>query len=135
MHDAADGTISFAALEVRRKTGVEAFRSGGRSARFELIEFWQWTCSDLTNTALRGVLAEFIVARALGAADGTRVEWDACDVRTADGLKVEVKSAAYLQSWRQAMPSSIPFDVRPSLGWDAATFQYRSVSSWSAVAT
>jgi hypothetical protein len=36
-------------------------------------------------------------------------------------VKVEVKSAAYLQSWRQTRLSAICFDVRPTVGWDAST--------------
>ncbi len=62
-------------------------------------DFWQWSASDLIGTVMRGVLAEFLVAHALGIdKEGFRVEWDAFDLGTcaADGsrLKVEVKSAA-----------------------------------------
>jgi hypothetical protein len=74
----------------------------------------------LSNT-LRGRLAEFIVATALGRADGIRQEWDDVDLRLADGTSVEVKSAAYVQSWEQHEPSKIRFDIAPTLGWDAET--------------
>lgn len=57
----------------------------------------------------------------LGVAEGVRVEWDAYDLRTRSGIKVEVKSAAYIQSWAQTRPSTITFDVRATIGWDAAT--------------
>lgn len=50
-----------------------------------------------------------------------RTEWDAFDVRTSSGLRVEVKSAAYLQSWSQRELSEISFDIAPKRGWDAAT--------------
>jgi hypothetical protein len=47
---------------------------------------------------LRGLLAEYLVARALGlATDGARDSRSSLDLRTKTGLRVEVKSAAYLQ--------------------------------------
>jgi hypothetical protein len=50
-----------------------------------------------------------------------RVEWDPYDLRTPSGLCVEVKSAAYLQSWAQRGESSISFDIRETLAWDTQT--------------
>ena len=46
-------------------------------------------------------LAEYIVAKALGIRDTKRVEWDPYDLEI-DDVKVEVKSAAYVQTWEQA---------------------------------
>src|SRR5581483_9899930 len=57
----------------------------------------------------------------LGLADGVRAEGDAYDLQTADGVKIEVKSAAYVQSWAQKAPSVITFDIAPTRYWDAAT--------------
>jgi hypothetical protein len=108
------------ALTVVRKTGAEPFVSSGAPLGFHLLEFWQWAASDLTSNALRGVLAEYLVAKALGAADGVRAEWDSCDLRT-ETVAVEVKSAAYLQTWFQTKPSQISFDIAPKCGWDATT--------------
>ena len=70
------------------------------------------------------MLAEFLVARALGAAEGVRVEWDAYDCKTAGGKKVEVKSAAYLQSWAQERLSAIRFGIQRTRAWEAATNEY-----------
>ena len=36
-------------------------------------------------------------------------------------MRNEVKSVAYLQSWKQNQLSSINFEVRATLGWDAVT--------------
>ena len=85
-------------------------------------DFWQWSASDLLNNTTRGVLAEFLVAHALGIhKEGFRVEWDAFDLETCDGLKVEVKSAAYVQSWPQRQLSPIRFNVAPKKRiWEAA---------------
>lgn len=112
------------ALTVCRKWGTERFHEGGRELPFDLLGFWQWSASDLVGNALRGMLAEYLVACDLGVADGTRVEWDAHDLQTRDGVKVEVKSAAYLQSWRQERLSAISFGIPPTFGWDASTNTY-----------
>jgi len=64
--------------------------------------------SDLVSNATRGRLAEFIVAQALNVdTSGVRDEWAAYDLLTSSGIKVEVKSAAYLQSWAQRRHSNI----------------------------
>ena len=108
-------------LAVVRKTGTEPFRIGTAVTGFDLLSFWQWSASDLVSNALRGRLAEFLVAQALGIADGVRAEWDAYDLRTPRGLTLEVKSAAYLQTWAQKALSAISFDIAPTRFWEAAT--------------
>jgi hypothetical protein len=74
---------------------------------------------------MRGHLAEFIVAKAIGAAGSTRNEWAAYDLITPDGIKVEVKSAAYLQSWSQDKYSTIQFSVRKTKELDLEKGGYR----------
>lgn len=48
--------------------------------------------SDLRTNNTRGYLAEYLVAKAVGATT-CRVEWDTYDVLTPEGPRVEVKSA------------------------------------------
>jgi hypothetical protein len=109
-------------LSVVRKTGGEPFRKDGESLGFDLLSFWQWVTSDLASNTTRGLVAEYIVARALGlAADGLREEWAAFDLRTPNEVSVEVKSGAYLQTWHQKKPSLIRFPIPKTLAWDAAT--------------
>ena len=50
-----------------------------------------------------------------------RDEWGAFDLTTAEGLKVEVKSAAYLQSWYQSRLSSISFRTPKTQAFNAIT--------------
>lgn len=114
----------FPAITPVAKTGEERFTHQGTDLDWQLKNFWSWYASDLVGNALRGCLAEFIVAKALGCATGVRTEWDACDIRTVDGIKVEVKSAAYVQSWRQSHPSKISFGIAPTQGWNAETNEY-----------
>jgi hypothetical protein len=110
-----------------RKSGHEQFHAGGKAIQFDLLSFWQWSASDLVSNALRGRLAEFLVGNALGIIDGVRSEWDAYDLRTAEGVTIEVKSAAYLQT-SQVKLSTIQFDVRLTRYWDVATNVYHPIS-------
>ena len=92
------------------KTGNESFHANGQSIGFDLLSFWRWSCSDLVSNATRGRLAEFIVAKALGiTTDCVRDEWGAYDLKMLEGIKVEVKSAAFVQSWHQDKLSKISF--------------------------
>jgi hypothetical protein len=82
--------------------------------------FWEWAYGDLLSNTNRGVLAEYIVATALGIHDTKRLEWDQYDLEIGD-VKVEVKSAAYVQTWKQPRLSKIVFGIRTAMGWDART--------------
>jgi hypothetical protein len=111
-----------ARLKVKLKTGNECFHSHGASLGYTLLDFWRWSVSDLVSNATRGRLAEFIVAKALGiSTDDVRDEWAAYDLISPDGVKVEVKSAAYVQSWSQKRYSSIQFLTRKTRPWDPDT--------------
>jgi hypothetical protein len=115
-------TINLPRLHATRHTGNEPFHFDERQLGLNLLDFWQWSVSDLVSNATRGRLAEFIVASALGIAhDGVRDEWGAYDLTTSDGIAVEVKSAAYLQSWNQTDYSSIMFKVPKTLAWSPDT--------------
>jgi len=94
-------------------------------------EFWEWAYDDLLTNTTRGVLAEYIVAKALGIHDTKRVEWDKYDLNI-DGIGVEVKSAAYVQTWEQTRPSTIEFDIRPAKSWDERTNAYTASAQRSA---
>lgn len=109
---------------LNRKTGEEHFRIGEEELNVKLLNFWSWGQSDILNNSLRGVLAEYIVATALGVNTGVRVEWDAYDLITENGIKIEVKSCAYLQSWQQNSYSNIIFDIRNTMGWNSETNEY-----------
>lgn len=111
-------------IPVARKTGDESFHQHEHPLALTLRQFWQWSCSDLVHNVVRGQLAEFLVACALGVADETQPGWNAYDLVTTDGIKVEVKSSAYVQSWMQKRYSAIVFDIRPTQGWDARTNEF-----------
>ncbi|MBC7812134.1 MAG: hypothetical protein H7175_13350, partial [Burkholderiales bacterium] len=89
--------------KLQPETPIEGTRS------LTVGDFWAWAYSDILSNANRSVLAEFLVGAALGVLDKPRKEWDAVDLRYRE-KKIEVKSAAYLQSWQQKQLSIIRFD-------------------------
>jgi len=109
-------------IELKRREGDDSFHVQGCALGFDLLSFWQWSSSDVVSNATRGVLAEYLVAQALGVAAGSvREEWAAFDIEALDGTRVEVKSAAYVQSWHQDRLSRITFRVPKTLAWDRDT--------------
>ncbi|HQP37659.1 MAG TPA: hypothetical protein PLI95_20885, partial [Polyangiaceae bacterium] len=113
--------MNLEALTLLPRTGTDPFHDAGTTLGFDLLSFWRWACSDLCSNLMRGVLAEYMVAKAVGCGAGVRCEWDAWDLVTPDGIKVEVKTSEYLQTWKQKKLSAISFGIQPTFGWDAAT--------------
>lgn len=109
------------------KEADEAFRGQNGAIELTVLDFWQWANSNLLDNAARGILAEFLVAHALERTDTPRREWGAFDVQTGSGLKIEVKSASYAQSWPQERPSKIVFNIAPRKNaWDAESNDWES---------
>ena len=86
-----------------------------------MSDFWRWAWSDLRDNTVRGVLAEFIVAAALGRTATRRKGWDNYEVQSDSGVKVEVKASGYLQSWAQAKHSRLDFGRVAARSWDENT--------------
>jgi hypothetical protein len=80
------------------------------------------------GNSLRGLLAEYLVRAAVGSQVAVRVEWDAYDLETPAGIKVEVKTSGYLQSWDQKQLSEIAFDIAPKRLLDVLTSTYSEVA-------
>lgn len=113
---------SLSKIDPIRRSGNESFHLDGQPLNFSLLDFWRWSSSDIISNAKRGVLAEFIVGSALGITqDNIRDEWAAFDLLSPEGIRIEVKSAAYIQSWSQNKLSSISFNVRKTRAWSAET--------------
>jgi len=105
-----------------RSRGEEQIRDEHGVPRGSLLGFWRWAYSQTLDNALRGVLAEYLVGLALGGPDrDASGEWDPYDLTTPDGVKVEVKSTAYLQSWAQKRKSTLVFNIPETNAWDSAT--------------
>ena len=102
------------------------FTIDGQSSSFSVLDFWVWVGSDVLNNAMRGKVAEYIVGQATGswAESPVRVEWDTVDLKTPEGISIEVKSAAYSQTWHQPRPSRISFEIKKKIPWDPKTGEY-----------
>ncbi|MGB0864197.1 MAG: hypothetical protein ACPG19_08915 [Saprospiraceae bacterium] len=92
----------------------EAFKLKSKKLDFNITDFWKWTLSDLVENRNRGILAEFIVKEALQIKSSSRIEWDSYDFETVKGVRIEVKSSAYIQSWKQNEYSTISFNIKPT---------------------
>lgn len=88
-----------------------------------MLDFWRWSVSsDILSNATRGRFAEFIVATATDIEKtALRYEWSSYDLETPDGIKLEIKSAAYIQSWFQRTLSTISFSTKAAFYWDSLT--------------
>jgi len=107
-------------IRAKPLAGSEPFTGDGRELGFDVGSFWRWSSSDLLSNVTRGVLAEYLVAQALGvAADRVREPWEAFDLTTPEGIPVEVESASYVQSWFQRDDPKISYGVRRTRAWDA----------------
>lgn len=113
---------NYEAIPPTLKSGDEKLRAADSVLNHSLLDFWRWSVSDILSNATRGRFAEFIVATACGI-DITvpRDEWGAFDLVTPSGIKIEVKSAAFIQSWFQNNLSSIQFSIKKTRGWDSST--------------
>ncbi len=119
----AEKGCKYPAIETKKKDGNEQFLNAG-SHVYTLRDFWAWAYSDLVDNTERGKLAEFIVAMALGITEGISGSWDKYDLLSKEGIRVEVKTSAYLQSWSQQNLSKIRFGIQPTYGWDSITNEY-----------
>ena len=108
------------AIKTIPKNGNEELSFNEINIRFSLLDFWKWSVSDLMSNATRGRLAEFIVGTSVGLnPENLRDEWDAYDITSDNGIKIEVKSASYIQSWSQREFSKISFSIKKAKFWDA----------------
>ncbi len=102
------------------RDGDERFKLRGDAAKFTLYDYWRWMGSDLVSNVDRGIVAEFIVAMLLGARElkYPRASWAGHDItydKQETWASIEVKSAAYVQSWHRidTKPTDIRFDIAP----------------------
>ena len=87
------------AIQATRKSGKECFE--GMDGENSLQDFWAWAFSDLVSNTERGKLAEYLVAKAMGCGTQISQTWESYDLLSPEGIKIEVKTSAYIQSWKQ----------------------------------
>lgn len=99
-------------------TGLEKISDEHGNSVATVQDFWAWAYSNLTNNTERGAYAEYLVSIALEAEAITRIDWMPFDVLTPDGIRVEVKTSAYLQAWKQTNLSKIIFGIPQTHKYD-----------------
>ena len=102
---------------MRQLTGDELFSNEGMQLNFSMSDFWRWYASNTLHSALRGAIAEFIVAKALDLPCTVRQTWDAYDLKY-NNKKIEVKSSAYLQDDNGDSFSRISFSIAKHSHWN-----------------
>ena len=88
------------------------------------LDFWRWAYSDLLGNTERGAVAEYLVASALGISREDRISWNSYDLLSNEGIKIEVKASAYIQTWGQERLSDIRFGIQPTYAWNSETNVY-----------
>ena len=76
------------------------FGGGVSPSTASLAEFWQWGFGDLCDDDVNGIFAEWVVHLLLDVPSKRRVSWANSDIITPSGIRVEVKSSSYWQSWK-----------------------------------
>ena len=102
---------------MKQLTGDELFSNEGTHYPFSISDFWKWYASNTLHSALRGAIAEFIVAKALELPCVIRQSWDAYDLEY-KGIKIEVKSSAYIQDDNEDRFSRISFSIAKHSHWN-----------------
>lgn len=114
-----ENVLNLPSVKATPKSGEENLTFNGENIGYKLINFWQWSTSNILSNATRGKFAEFMVGTAIELDSNTiRDEWSAYDLESKEGVKIEVKSASYIQSWKQKNYSNISFSIKPSKHWD-----------------
>lgn len=112
---------------MQQLTGNEEFILHNTGTGVHVKDFWRWAYSDLLNNTYRGVMAEFLVYSSLNSSVSpsdiqVRTNWLPFDLTSPSGKRIEVKSAAYLQSWNTDFPSQIRYNISPKLAWDGKSY-------------
>ncbi len=113
---------------MQKLTGTEEIK---HTQGLTVADFWKWAYSDVLSNRNRSIFAEFLVASVLSETDKPRIEWDAVDIRY-NNKKIEVKSAAYVQSWYQNKLSDIRYAIEKRFAWDSETNVYNSIKARNA---
>lgn len=121
--------IKFPMIQTTKKTGNEPLINFKGETIGTVLDFWKWAYSDLLDNAQRGILAEYLVANALNLQNTIRTNWDKYDLITQDGITLEIKTSAYLQTWGQKKLSNLIFGIQPTYGWNKETNEYDTLKS------
>ena len=95
----------------------EHFSKDGQSLSLTMTDFWAWAFSDMTYCIHLSALAEYIIATALSITSSmpyvTRKHNWPSELVTKSGHTINVKMAAFIQSYDPEHPDFIEFYIKP----------------------
>lgn len=115
-------------------SGTETFRNAYSGLiNGTVLEFWQWAFSNLLENNVRGIFGEWLVAKLLDIPlPDARSSWAEYDLKTPEGVTIEVKTSAYVQVWDQQQLSKIIFGNLRGRVWDQTTHLYGTEPTYNA---
>ena len=116
--------MKYPAIQAKQLTGAEPILDDSGKPVAMALDFWRWAYSDLLGNTERGAVAEYLVASALGISREDRISWNSYDLLSNEGIKIEVKASAYIQTWGQERLSDIRFGIQPTYAWNSETNVY-----------
>ena len=115
-----------------KNTSYTSYREGdcfmiSGSPVFTVLEFWRYCYGDLAGQS--PVIAEFLVAKALGIEKAENVTyWTPYDM-SYRGMRVEVKSTEYVHAWNKKRVSKVrTFSIAPSHNQYWGNEEHKSLS-------
>lgn len=115
--------VKYPALQKIHSENDTIVDSSGRPIS-RVLDYWKWAHSNLLDNAERGVFAEYLIASAIGKNNNSRLNWEKYDLISEEGITIEVKTSAYIQTWGPDRLSSICFGIAKSKGYDSETNIY-----------
>lgn len=83
----------------------------------DVKDFVNWAYGNLLDNTTRGVVAEYLVHKALNSSTTNRINWDGYDILYKN-IKIEVKASGYIQHWnKKGQYSKIRFDISKKNPW------------------
>lgn len=116
--------MKYPAIQAKQLTGAEPILDDSGKPVAMALDFWRWAYSDLLGNTERGAVAEYLVASAFGISRKDRISWNSYDLLSNEGIKIEVKASAYIQTWGQERLSDIRFGIQPTYAWNSETNVY-----------
>ena len=107
--------------------GNEPLSVGGHDIGLTVNDFWRWSFSDFSDFSTRDAFSKFLVASSLGlTADGNarqrRVRNLLWSPAGSAGIRISVRTAAYVQSGEAEHPDHIIFVIPKKPDCDACLF-------------
>ena len=95
--------------------GNEPLQVCGHDISLTINDFWRWAGSDLSNRDTRSIFAKFLVASSLDILSEERNPTRNYDLlwpqQDSPGIRINVRTAAYVQSYRGDLPDRITFSI------------------------